>query len=273
MTSNYLSVLVGAVAAVTVATAAQAADLNSGPAGAYGGSIKDSYAAPAPSRSFYVRVDGGYAWHGTPEIFNASNTLLDDASIGGAGLVGGGVGMYFGPRWRADLTYDHMFGAKVRGTAGPNITGGGVPNIEAEGKLTRDLFLANMYYDFDFGGRVTPYIGGGVGFAHHNFTDGILWDSAGTTGTVGSHSSTVFAAALMAGASVAITGGHSNCCASTKDVVVSSNRGLMLDVGYRFVYEGEAKTGDTVWAGQKLDPKIDDIISHELRVGLRYNIN
>ena len=103
MTSNYLSVLVGAVAAVTVATAAQAADLNSGPAGAYGGSIKDSYAAPAPSRSFYVRVDGGYAWHGEPEIFNASNTLLDNSSIGGAGLVGGGVGMYFGPRWRADF--------------------------------------------------------------------------------------------------------------------------------------------------------------------------
>lgn len=272
MTSHYLSVLVGAVAAVAAAASAQAADLNGGSAGAYGGSLKDSYAAPAPSRSWYVRLDGGYDWHGTPEIFNESGTLLINSSIGGAGFIGGGVGMYLGPRWRADFTYDHAFGAKVKGTAGPTITGGLVPDINAEGKLSRDLFLFNAYYDFDFGGRITPYVGGGIGFARHEFTDGKLWDSAGTVGTIDSSSSTNFAAALMAGVSIALTGGQ-QCCTGTKDVVVSSNRGLMLDVGYRFIYEGETKTGDTHWLNFNQDPKIDDILTHEVRVGLRYNIN
>ena len=271
MTSNYLSVLVGAVAAVAAAASAHAADLNGGSA-TYGGSIKDSYVAPAPARSWYLRVDGGYGWHGTPEIFNAQNTLLDDASIGGNGIVGAGIGMYFGPRWRADLTYDHAFAAKVKGTAGDNIVGVGNPHIFAEGKMTRDLFLANMYYDFDFGGRVTPYIGGGIGFAHHQFSDGILSASFGS-GTIDDKSSTSFAAALMAGVSFAIAGGQSNCCASVKDAPVASNRGLMLDVGYRFVYEGGAHTGDTHIAGITGDPLVDDIISHEVRVGLRYNMN
>lgn len=275
MNSNYLSVLVGAVAAVAAATSVQAADLNTGPAGAYGGSLKDGYVAPAASRSWYVRVDGGYAWHDTPQIFNDTNTLLDDASIGGQGIVGAGVGLYLGPRWRADLTYDYGFGSKVRGTAGPNITGGGVPNIQAEGKLSRHLFLANLYYDFDFGSRFTPYIGGGVGFVNHQFNDGVLFDGTGTTGNIDSRSSTTFAAALMAGVSVALTHtGGPACCASIKDApVVTSNRGLLLDVGYRFVYQGSTHTGDTHFAGITGDPLVDDISSHEVRVGLRYNLN
>ena len=194
--------------------------------------------------------------------------------------IGGGVGMYLFRNIRGDLTWDHSFASDVTGTAGANIIGATEAAkgnyIHSKSPYKRDLFLANLYYDFDMGGRFTPYVGGGIGFVRNNVGAGTLTqDNTGLSGTVDSHTSTHVAGALMAGFSVQLTGGHSTaCCASVKDapVVVDSGRGLMLDVGDRFLFLGDAKTGDTHFAGHRRRPVVEDLHAHEVRVGLRYNL-
>ncbi len=104
-------------------------------------------------------------------------------------------------------------------------------------------------------------------------------------GTIEGDSKTDVAAALMAGMSVKLRGGATG--GSFKDgYAVDTGRSLFLDVGYRFLYLGEAATGPVtatytapVAGGHggtgtvSQDPVVDDIHAHELRVGLRYNLN
>ena len=64
-----------------------------------------------------------------------------------------------------------------------------------------------------------------------------------------------------------------------KDVpmYVDSGRKVSLDIGYRYLWLGDAETGAvvrTVGGVQTADdPTVEDITAHELRVGLRYNLN
>jgi opacity protein-like surface antigen len=58
---------------------------------------------------------------------------------------------------------------------------------------------------------------------------------------------------------------------------VDTGRKLALDIGYRFLWLGDAETGavNGVMVGGTVsdDPTVHDIHAHELRIGLRYDIN
>ncbi len=280
MMSTRVSMLLGAAMILGSAAGAQSADLYGGHAG--GGSIKDGYVAPTSCCSrpgWYFRIDGGYSMHNTPKI-DADGVLLDDAKWENGGFIGAGVGMYLGRGFRADFTYDHGFESNLSGTAGAAIVGAGNPPIYAKAAMSRDLFLFNAYYDIETGSRFTPYIGGGIGLAHHSVGTGVLTQNNGgvwTTGVIEPANSTHFAAAAMAGFTVALGG---NGCGGGAGGIGGGSSGcgggagnMLLDVGYRFVYEGKAKTGDTYFAGVKGDPYASDLNSHEIRAGLRYNLN
>ncbi len=110
--------------------------------------------------------------------------------------------------------------------------------------------LANLYYDFNRGGRFVPYIGAGIGFAH-NETGVRLRRRRLAVAKERSDggSSNNFAAAAMAGISWKIRGGETTYVGGLKDepVAVSSGHALYLDFGYRFLYLGDVKTGDITW--------------------------
>jgi opacity protein-like surface antigen len=163
---------------------------------------------------------------------------------------GGGLGYYFGEHVRGDLTLDYNTDTTFRG-------------VQAATDSTHDVSiaslvgLANLYYDILPREHITPYIGGGIGFAHHEtekreITFACPCPPHGTE-TPGSSNNFDFAAGLMAGVSWTF------------------HEGFLLDAGYRYLYMGEASTDhstDGVWP----DLEIGDIQAHQFRIGLRYEL-
>lgn len=267
------ALLLGVAIVVASAGGASAADL--------GGGLKDvPVAVPVQApRSWYLRADGGYSFYDTPSItenYCGCEYDLVDTDIANTWSVGGGIGMYFGRGFRGDITVDHRFESDVSGY----LADGPLPGTREFG-LSSTVALANLYYDFDyFGGRFTPYIGGGVGVSYNTTSSGVAVGDCpcgGGDGIIAGHSQTEFAAAAMAGVSWKLRGGDQVVQGSFKDgpMVVNTGRALFLDVGYRFLYLGDAATGPITFTGGPGpdDPTVESITAHEVRVGLRYNIN
>ena len=279
MIAKRSALILGAMIAAGSLVPAQAADLG----GYRGGSIKDDAMPPLMAQSaarFYIRADGSYAQYDRPSITEDHQYDLVNSNIGSNWSFGGGVGYYFNNNIRMDLTYEHRFNADVSGTiADPHAPLGGARNFS----LKSDLYLANLYYDFDSRGRFTPYVGAGLGWVDHTTGVGTVLDPCGCTGTIASGSGSSVAAALMAGLSVNLTG---RGVPAGSGVVAGSEaaHNLYLDLGYRFLYLGDVSTGavtaNVAAAGGVVahnvvaaDPTVAEIHAHEFRVGLRYDFH
>jgi opacity protein-like surface antigen len=286
MISLRKAIVLGAALLVGSASAASAADLG----GYRGGSMKDSgsyapQAVQSAGPAWYFRLDTGIARHDNPYMVEDSSVDLTSTHMGKAWTLGGGVGYYFNKHVRGDLTYDHRFKADVSGNrfdagqAGHVLAGGAIDPAYGcatnaagvivagssschgtrEFGLKSDVFLANLYFDFDCRCAVTPYLGAGLGVVNHKTTHGRVVDNAhgaGVTGTIESGSSTHVAAALMAGFSFQV------------------RERMNIDAGYRFLYLGETATGavrDNAGPTIAPDPTVEQIHAHEFRVGLRYD--
>jgi opacity protein-like surface antigen len=219
--------------------------------------------ASAPS-SLYIRLDGGYRGYDQPNITEDGIYDLADDDIGRGWAIGGGVGRYFSETVRGDITYDRHFEADVSGRLLDGAAA--LPGTRAFG-LESDVVMFNGYYDFNRGGRFSPYVGLGLGVARHKTLEGTVSNDCGCTGVIEEGSETGVAAAVMAGLTTKLASiGH-------------AGRDLYFDVGYRFLYLGGVETGpvttvDTGSGVQSIskDPKVEDIHSHEVRFGLRYDI-
>lgn len=266
--------LIGAVLVLGNASGASAADL-----GNYGGgSIKDGpiVESYAPSPAWYFRLDGGYAAYDVDSVFiegfsGTPGYVSDNFDVDNGWSIGGGVGKRFG-NWRADVTLEHRFNTDIEGSVVACCTA----TVATEFKSLVGLF--NVYYDFNRGGRITPYLGAGIGFAHNKTSVGDVDVACGGCTFLGyseEASKTNFAAAAMAGFSVKLRGGEPQYVTSIKDapVEVSGGRSLYLDVGYRFLYLGDVKSGNLVYNSTYRDPQWDELTAHEARVGLRYELN
>lgn len=257
--------------------------LQAGAADLYGGAggLKDGGYAPAGEsfrRAWYLRVDGGYSWSGKPSITetqvcgSCSTTYdLTDTNMSSGWSIGGGVGLHVTNRIRADLTYDHLFDNSVTGWLGSGELQG-----QRHFDVKSDVFLANVYYDFNLGSRFTPYIGAGIGFARNKTGSGTVDDCGCVIGDIASGSSTSFAAAGMAGVAITLRSGETVVGGGMKDapVVVENGRKLALDIGYRYLYLGDVSTGAVTRAGATFsdDPTVHNMDDHQLRVGLRYDL-
>lgn len=249
---------------------AKAADL-----GGYGGSIKDGVPAlvQMSAARFYARVDGSYAAYDRPEISEDHRFDLIERKIDRNWAVGGGVGYYFNKHIRADVTVERRFETDVEGTLPVGST---LPGTRRFG-LESTVVMLNAYYDFDVRGRFTPYVGAGIGWAHHETKTGTVTDPCGCTGTIDKGEGGDIAAALMAGLAINLT--NRGVPAGSGEGSGEVARNFYLDVGYRFLYLGEVSTGAvranvTTPAPATIvsaDPTVSDIHAHEFRVGLRYD--
>lgn len=281
MATSRVSVLLAAAFALGSAHAAQSADLYGGAVAEnyYAGSMKDAVAAPiAPmGPTWYLRIDGGYSAFDTPDMTEDGLWSLTETDIDDTWSIGGGIGKYFTSTIRGDITYDHRFEADAQGDLpDPNSP---FPGLRKFG-IESDVVLANIYYDFARGHRINPYVGVGLGVAYNKTTRGTVETCGCTTGVIETGSTTHVAGALMAGFSARLRGGagsaHASHYGSIKDMPVAVDRGLYLDVGYRFLYLGEAETGAVrdIGGGNPIsqDPTVENLHAHELRVGLRYEL-
>jgi opacity protein-like surface antigen len=114
--------------------------------------------------------------------------------------------------------------------------------------------MFNGYYDLGTFGRVTPYVGAGVGVAHNRMDEVYFTQNQFLTNRIQGDSRLSLAWSLMAGVGVQVT-----------------DRAV-LDFGYRYMNFGKAESGRIDNAGF-VNPavRIDDISAHEFKVGLRYH--
>ena len=118
---------------------------------------------------------------------------------------------------------------------------------------------ANGYVDLGTWCGFTPYLGGGVGTAFHQvsgFTDIGAGTAAGGFGTAKDKNTTSLAWAAQAGVSYNVT------------------PNFKVDVGYRYIDMGSAKSGTVVCENSPdcagATYKVKDITSHDVKIGVRY---
>src|SRR5262245_59818350 len=186
-------------------------------------------------------------------------------------MYGAGAGYRWSYWFRTDLTAESMRDLRVRIEGDATTTGmglNGLPdpasyNVEVTDttKVRGVAFLANAYIDVATWGPFTPYVGGGVGFAVARLKreNRLVETTTGPDSTVVNERTDdaqidySFAAAAMAGVSYAIS-----------DIVE-------LDVAYRYLYIGSMDS-DLVVNGHNSHVTVDATNDHQLRAGLRFNI-
>lgn len=168
--------------------------------------------------------------------------------------VGAGFGYETGTGLRFDATVDYIQNDGLKVTKGPAYT---PRNGDYTVKLRSTLALANVYYDFSFGGGGSygygaaggafGYVGAGAGAA---FNQSDITSPATTPSPAMSGSNTSFAAAGMVG-------------------VGYDFGAVVADIGYRGVYIADLSNGAT--APNTLSSQNNWL--HEVRGTLRYRFN
>ena len=267
MTTLHRAILACSASVLMSTVGAFAADLN-------GGSMKDGggYVAPNSGRPalFYLRGDFIASANDFGSVSELPNYTESNAHIGNNHAFGAGLGMYFSPSVRGDLTLDWSNAASVHGDV---IDGAATVQGTRQFGVKHMVGLANVYYDFDTRTRFTPYLGVGLGFARNTTTAGSVVISgcdapangttAGCAANMDGVSKINAAGALMAGFSARLADRWS------------------LDAGYRFLYVGDAATSDIqitrannlpIYPQTTPAAQVHDMYEHQLRVGLRMDL-
>lgn len=213
--------------------------------------------------SFYLRGSGGLnifkaweveAWDCTACSGVAAVTYPVD-SLGYGYSVGAGLGFETGTGLRFDATIDYL------SNDGASITKGPTADPAVQGtysmRLRSTVALANIYYDFGFGGGGYDgygYSAAGGAFGYVGAGAGIAFNHADVTGPAGnpipSGSNTSFAAAGMAG--------------------IGYDFGTFTtDIGYRALYISSITNN----AGPPNGFTVPGSLTHEVRGTVRYRFN
>lgn len=151
-------------------------------------------AAPAlaSDAGWYMGAGVGVNW--TNDTVHDLTTGDHDTNFeaGWAGFLKGG---YDWGSWRAELEYAHR-------NNDANYFGPSGSIARANGSVNSDALMLNAYYDFAATGKVTPYIGAGLGAVRVEAND--VRRSVNNTAVL-SGDDTVVGAQLMAGAAYALT--------------------------------------------------------------------
>lgn len=202
-------------------------------------------AKPAPTFSYYLRLDGGAA---IPQDADASgrNGAHRSSTFGNAPVIGGGIGINLDPAVRLEGALTYRGTLDIGGVDGAGAAvDGGAKSLDAMVNVFYDILQAHALTGSNL---LTPYVGAGVGLAAIK-TDDLTTAGAATEGGATSYNPGY---ALMAG------------------VAARLNDALHLDVGYRFVNLGDAKQSGRFSDGSSAaKTSYEDILVHEVRAGLR----
>ena len=200
-----------------------------------------------------------------------ANTSRDSHAFGEIGLgCGASLGMP-GRGIRGEVMFGFHGNSKIDGEPGTyhrDVTVIGDPNIPVIPPVTNPpvvvvdplhtnvesyTMMFNVYKDLGQFGRLTPYVGAGIGAAYHQVDETYFTGNYNLVNKIEGHDDLSFAWSLMAGVGYQI-----------------SDRAI-IDIGYRYLDMGSAETGRVDSAGF-VNPKvkIDDLSEHEIKIGLRY---
>ncbi len=217
---------------------------------------------PPPQSEWYLRLDLGFKDYRQPTVTFESTNLgylvpgtgeFFNEEITSTGVVGIGFGWDPQGFFRADITLDYEWPGHFRGNLECVSACAYTPSYSTEtADISAWTLLVNGYIDFDTGGRLTPYIGGGVGVSRLTTSNVAFVNPDFTTGTWTGMTTWNFAWALMAGATVDVTDN------------------ILIDLNYRYVHLGNAMAWTTLDGGTPIN--YNNITAHEFRAGLRFQM-
>ena len=204
--------------------------------------VAGASSAAHATEGWYGRGDVGYSFDGETDLGNSTSTYpWGDSTLEHDWSQHLGLGYAFQNGFRLEGELGHRFN-QIEPT----------PTIDAGGDVHAWSAMANLFYDFNRGGRLEPYIGVGVGAARLNYN-------------VNDHSSTTYAE------------GEDTVLAYQGLVGFAIGLGEQwdLDIGYRyFVAEGAEGDGRDLIPGSVITSTpftTDADYEHQaLTVGLRY---
>ncbi|WP_424362212.1 outer membrane protein [Methylocystis parvus] len=254
-------------------------------AGAGGAKAADLLPPPPPMEppppvefgGWYLRGDvgvGAYELSGLRSTFNDPTVvvpapLFNGYSIGDAAFAGAGVGYQFNNWFRFDVTGEYRTAAQYSAIqsytdiwSAPGFSPCGIAarcHDVYHGQHSAAVFLANAYFDLGTWYGITPFVGGGIGFATNflnNWYD-ISAQPAGGFGYASDRTQTNFAWQVGAGLAYNVT------------------PNLKLEVAYRYLDMGKMSTGQIVCQGVVVcarEVQSFNLASNDIRLGFRYVI-
>ena len=232
---------------------------------------------------WYLRGDVGYVFDknidGVDYTFTDPVSLLEEsasftsASIDTDFTWGGGFGYRFTDYFRADATVDG-FRADFNGSTASDETCGGLPNddttcrSENSSEVSAVSVMANGYVDLGTYVGFTPYVGVGAGMSY------LSWDDLNdTTYCVdGGVDVCVPPGATVGSTSHAGENGWRFTYALMAGVAYDISKNFKLDVGYKY----RSIDGGNMFGWDSSDEFGDgshgNIDTHEVRLGLRYEL-
>lgn len=258
MIASRVSALLGATLAAALLTGA-----SSGFAADLGYSIKDVPPPPSSGRSWYLKGTIGMTSPEVGEMWNeeygSGDFTVGHTDMKSTPFYGIGIGVEHNRWLRFDLTGEYrgkylFIGQDINHTFGYT--------NEFTADIQSWVGLANAYIDLTTWRGLTPYVGGGVGFASVSVL-GLKDVSSGPGPANGvafgdDHTETNFAWALYAGVSFDVTSQFT------------------MDLGYRYLDMGDAKTG-RVTAFDGTDSysgvELNDLTSHDLMLSARWRLD
>lgn len=217
------------------------------------------------SSGWYLRGDVGVGISGPAKLrqsfdstFVVPGLAVESAKRGDQAFVGLGAGYKFNDWFRVDLTGEYRTGAEwnaIASYASPGCASGRCYD-HYSGRIANSVFLVNGYFDLGTWAGITPFVGAGIGSAHHRFTNLMDVDyQLGGFGYAADRSTWQFAWALMAGLGYDVT------------------PNLKLELGYRYLDMGKSKSGRIVCQNTPVcgnEVHSVKVASHDLRLGMRW---
>jgi opacity protein-like surface antigen len=212
--------------------------------------------APPPveySSNWYLRGDIGYKIYSTPDAHwdEIGYGSMINESLSNTGMIGAGFGYKWNESFRTDLTLDYEWPGKFRG----NLPCDCEDYSSEFANLSAWTGLLNAYFDLGTWSGFTPYIGGGVGFSALTTSKVSFVNPDLSTGSWDGATSWNLAWALMAGFSY------------------DFGNNWLLDVNYRYLDLGDAKSGTIPLMSMTQPIQYDGITAQEIRIGFRYMLH
>jgi opacity protein-like surface antigen len=266
--SKWIATLALGIATLTGLGAAQSADFTrTAPGIRYGGAAPVPAPAPipdAPAR-WYFRADLALGFPDDPTFFTHGLSLANGGLRTTPGMYrenndvyagyGLGVGYRFSPWFRMDMTVDTR-SQKKYSFENFSYTSGGITGTASDSITLRSVStLFNAYIDMPGYGRFVPYIGGGLGFAVNELIHGYtITETGGGASSTGREKTHDVSLAAM----------------GTVGFAYNIDEMTALDINYRALYVGSSAVGTP---GMNGHARIGDQLDHQLRAGVRFNVN
>lgn len=215
--------------------------------------INSIYFTPKIIYSHQKGDPGKGKWHNGGWVNSTLGGEEEDDTFTFGAALGVDMGYYYDLPVRVEAEY--IYHGKAEFSQGPTtvlLQNGNVGSASHSFKVKAHSLMANAFYDFQNDSLFTPYLGFGLGLAYLDTKYKANTFNGGSYSGSTSHDQVNFAWNVGGG------------------VAYSFSDTMALDLGYRYLDLGEAKTGSITQGGFSGSNKID-YTAHQFSVGVRFS--